>query len=246
MDYTLNVRINDETVNNVLLTSELTTYYVYDDHRFFSKMYVLLKFIGLLFYTTTLTLCDRPEVYIISNVVMFLSAANSARYEYRHYQRYGTIFSSLEEYQLWKKNLWPKSCIIFSAIELTFKFGYFIYIFPPKFVFNTVCNIGQSIFLIHIIILGCIYILTCIFSCWLIVVSIFIDRNSVPKNAFVQNFTTSIIVENEECCICLNTTNVKPWVLLPCGHKYHDECISTWLNTRDTCPVCRDRVRPSR
>ncbi|KAH0943682.1 LOW QUALITY PROTEIN: hypothetical protein HID58_003319 [Brassica napus] len=30
---------------------------------------------------------------------------------------------------------------------------------------------------------------------------------------------------------------------LPCGHCYHDNCILPWLETRNSCPVCRFQLR---
>lgn len=44
---------------------------------------------------------------------------------------------------------------------------------------------------------------------------------------------------NEECCICLDINNIQSWSILPCGHKFHSSCVSTWLHNHQTCPVCR-------
>ena len=38
-----------------------------------------------------------------------------------------------------------------------------------------------------------------------------------------------------ECSICLEgDANV----LLPCGHRYHAECLDRWFETRQVCPTC--------
>ena len=50
--------------------------------------------------------------------------------------------------------------------------------------------------------------------------------------------------QNEECCICLDMANTQAWSILPCGHKFHYSCVSTWLLSHQTCPVCRFRVIP--
>ncbi|XP_022154667.1 E3 ubiquitin-protein ligase RHA1B-like [Momordica charantia] len=31
---------------------------------------------------------------------------------------------------------------------------------------------------------------------------------------------------------------------IPCGHVYHEPCISSWLAVADCCPLCRRRVEP--
>jgi len=31
-------------------------------------------------------------------------------------------------------------------------------------------------------------------------------------------------------------------VLLNCIHKFHIPCITTWLKTNGSCPVCREKV----
>ena len=46
------------------------------------------------------------------------------------------------------------------------------------------------------------------------------------------------IDEENECCICMDK-NTNDWVNIPCGHAFHRECISQWLRTSHTCPVCR-------
>jgi hypothetical protein len=57
-----------------------------------------------------------------------------------------------------------------------------------------------------------------------------------------QNANNNSITE--PCSICLEPyqegTRVRA---LPCMHHYHAECIDTWLQQHDTCPVCKSSAR---
>ncbi|GAY41221.1 hypothetical protein CUMW_057790 [Citrus unshiu] len=49
--------------------------------------------------------------------------------------------------------------------------------------------------------------------------------------------------ENNECAICkLEYERGDRLITLPCGHKYHDECIKTWLRDNENCCICREEV----
>jgi Ring finger domain len=37
----------------------------------------------------------------------------------------------------------------------------------------------------------------------------------------------------------ISTTN---FLYLPCGHKFHDDCVAQWIESHDSCPFCRDRI----
>ena len=51
-------------------------------------------------------------------------------------------------------------------------------------------------------------------------------------------------VELPNCCICQCEIELgNETVLLPCGHMYHWDCCSQWLNTNNTCPICRFEIK---
>jgi hypothetical protein len=259
MDYAFDVYLEPSIDNQD--AAGMGRSFIYDDRRFFSKTYVFLKSFGLIFYVTTLTQCANPLIYIIMNGFMCLSTANSARYEYRHYQRYGSVFTSIREYLEWKAGLWPKTRFLFSTTEFALKIWYFIYEFPPWFDFSSPCEVGKSVFMIHILLLLSMYIISCIFVSWICCCACY--PNTVPTNSAVSSDTiVSIRIlsydvpiqyhvadppPDKECCICLDTNELSssplPWAELPCKHMFHHECVSRWLITHDTCPVCRLNVR---
>ena len=47
-------------------------------------------------------------------------------------------------------------------------------------------------------------------------------------------------LEYPECSICLMEVNEgQNTILLPCGHMFHEECVTKWLQIHNTCPLCR-------
>jgi hypothetical protein len=246
--------VNEYSDAGIVLPSS----FVYDESRYCSKLYVFLKLMGLTTYITTLTRCYNLNYYTTNFyttmiVVMFLSTLNSIRYEHEHLQRYGTTFSSIHEYDVWKRGLWPKSRLAFSMIELGIKVWYFITIFPPQFEFNNRCNTGDSIFKIHTLALFVVYILIaflviCLFSTtWCNAYIRYQPTSRQNINILLPVTNLSLIPipilvtdnHNDECCICLDNNKEQTWSILPCGHKYHYSCISSWLLRQQRCPVCR-------
>ena len=52
------------------------------------------------------------------------------------------------------------------------------------------------------------------------------------------------------CTICLNSHKGTSKKRLSCNHVFCTDCINTWLQDSDTCPVCRrihvDNYKPNR
>ena len=45
--------------------------------------------------------------------------------------------------------------------------------------------------------------------------------------------------DDEECAICLEEETDPEMTKLACGHMFHSDCISDWLEFNTTCPLCR-------
>ena len=213
----------------------------YNNRRICAKLYVFFKFIGVIFYASILPTCNNNDFFIGMIVAMFISTINSARYEYAHFKRYGTIFSSENEFEEWKKGLFPKSRIIFSIVELVIKIVYFIKIFPPVCEFRNLCEIGEGIFKIHILALLMIYIIAFVSSICFLCSCYRYDNSHRQQTISLPSQILVINTQNEECSICMDIGNTS-WSMLQCGHKFHGECISQWLRSNQTCPICRIRI----
>ena len=46
--------------------------------------------------------------------------------------------------------------------------------------------------------------------------------------------------EAPTCAVCCDNIQIgKKGMFMPCGHIYHQDCLEPWLQTNNTCPVCR-------
>jgi hypothetical protein len=54
------------------------------------------------------------------------------------------------------------------------------------------------------------------------------------------------VVEDEVCVICqeMMPLGLKAKVM-PCGHKFHDDCLLSWVEKHNSCPSCRYDELPS-
>ena len=51
-----------------------------------------------------------------------------------------------------------------------------------------------------------------------------------------------LLINNNECSICLDKINLENAVILNCEHYFHKECLKIWFNKSKTCPICRNEM----
>lgn len=69
-------------------------------------------------------------------------------------------------------------------------------------------------------------------------------RGAPPASKSAISALPSVEIKSEEqvlaCAICKDVVSICEIARkLPCGHGYHGDCIVPWLNSRNSCPVCR-------
>ncbi|KAA0061530.1 RING-H2 finger protein ATL5-like [Cucumis melo var. makuwa] len=58
-----------------------------------------------------------------------------------------------------------------------------------------------------------------------------------PSDSPVADFPTVVA---DVCAVCLDDFRPdEAGKQIPCGHVYHESCISSWLTVADCCPLCR-------
>lgn len=52
-----------------------------------------------------------------------------------------------------------------------------------------------------------------------------------------------VFSEKHACPVCLNEIKANSAVVTPCGHFFHQDCLSEWLYKKQTCPLCREVLK---
>ncbi|KAJ6253696.1 ring-h2 finger protein atl51-related [Anaeramoeba flamelloides] len=78
---------------------------------------------------------------------------------------------------------------------------------------------------------------------------LFLNRLRVVKLKNIQTSTLddeewSKIVQNKEICtICREVlVNKEITLKLPCNHLFHCKCIKSWVDVKNTCPICNQQI----
>ena len=64
----------------------------------------------------------------------------------------------------------------------------------------------------------------------------------IPSSGELEELNKGVVgsEELEPCPICMcDLKEGDKFCCLPCGHHYHEECINTWFDRKNTCPNCR-------
>ena len=49
--------------------------------------------------------------------------------------------------------------------------------------------------------------------------------------------------ENNECVVCLSSFDAGETITtLPCLHIFHSDCIKSWLESHNCCPICKYEI----
>lgn len=73
------------------------------------------------------------------------------------------------------------------------------------------------------------------------------ERKAKQKVAQLPTRILKINEPSSECTICLEEKKFPSKVkVLQCGHEYHDPCITPWLVSHGTCPLCKYNVLDDR
>ena len=75
----------------------------------------------------------------------------------------------------------------------------------------------------------------------------FDGRGSPARAQDVERLRRYTVTENKpdatECTVCMEPpSSGDSCVELPCGHRFHSDCIKPWFSAHDTCPTCRRSI----
>jgi hypothetical protein len=74
-------------------------------------------------------------------------------------------------------------------------------------------------------------------------------ENPVEQNVmetlpeFTVDDLTKLPADKKNCVICLNDFEKGQKILIiPCTHFFHSDCIKSWFQSKNTCPICKYKI----
>lgn len=73
------------------------------------------------------------------------------------------------------------------------------------------------------------------------------DRDNIISerkyNKKIEKLDQQKLSEDTDCAICMQSIKKNKSVYqIECNHKFHKQCLSTWLKEKFECPVCRHEI----
>ena len=72
-------------------------------------------------------------------------------------------------------------------------------------------------------------------------------RAAADESSGSTTVDTTIQTKCLDCVICytdIDITNRESYMLAPCGHIFHRECLEQWMEVKMECPICRMELPP--
>ena len=67
----------------------------------------------------------------------------------------------------------------------------------------------------------------------------------ILNNLIVLEKKDPEVLSDSICIVCLDNYLLGDrYIILPCVHNYHEECIKKWLRLRNKCPTCNYKITP--
>jgi len=66
----------------------------------------------------------------------------------------------------------------------------------------------------------------------------------IPEDDYCYYCIIEVSEYAEVCAICLDDQKKRrKWIITPCSHVFHRECIETAVRVKESCPLCRTECR---
>lgn len=211
----------------------------------YEKIIYTISFLGFAFWCSVLIIDHTLYLgYIISQIVIYFLFVVDA-----FIQRYFTVLQVIFPI--------AKTAFMFYGMGLVrsvFETDWEIVLKPTFWKVNNlitqIVTVDIFISILLITLLISITILTGLTGCCIVLTTPCIDyerlckRFKKPKvnmkRCFEKYEDVSEVEDVDVCCICLMEYDNTTIQSKMCGHKFHNNCIKTWiLNDKENCPLCK-------